>query len=214
MIKSEYSVREVPHYLTHEWLLYKHYAKRIPSICYAFGLYDKDNMLQGVCTFGIPASPDLCNFICGEEFSSHVLELNRLVLNDHSERNITSYFVSRCLKMLPTPKIIVSYSDTGMNHNGYIYQASNFIFTGQTKPQKDLKIKGTNQHSRHAYDYKNVETEYVERTIKNRYIFFIGDKRQVNIYKKSFKLEILPYPKGDNKKYDASYKPSLQGVLI
>jgi len=213
-IKDDFKVRIIPHHLTYDWILYKHYARRIPSICHAYGLYDVINILQGVCTFGIPASHDLCNFICGEEFNSHVLELNRLVLNDHDIRGVTSFFVSKCLKLLPPPKIIVSYSDTGVGHNGYIYQATNFIFTGQTKSQKDLKIKGSNLHSRHAYDTNKLETEYVERTIKNRYVYFIGSKKEIDIYKKAFKLESLPYPKGDNKKYDASYQPTPQGVLL
>ena len=153
------------------WLLYKHYAHRIPSVCYAFGLYDKESILQGVCTFGIPASKDLCNFICGKEFNQQVLELNRLVVNESTIENKTSYFVSHCLKLIPKPRIIVSFADTGQNHQGYIYQATNFIFTGKTKPQKDLKVKGKNLHSRHAYDNPNLETERVERTIKSLYIF-------------------------------------------
>ena len=34
-----------------EWILYKHYAHRIPPIMYAFGLF-KGGILQGICTFG------------------------------------------------------------------------------------------------------------------------------------------------------------------
>ena len=33
-----------------EWLKYKHYAKRIPPITKAFGLYDNVNELIGICT--------------------------------------------------------------------------------------------------------------------------------------------------------------------
>jgi len=51
---------------SYEWLLKKHYAKRIPQIMYAFGLYD-DIQLVGVITYGIPASPSLCMGICGKE---------------------------------------------------------------------------------------------------------------------------------------------------
>ena len=210
----QYIVRGIPAKQTYEWLLKKHYAHRIPSILFSFGLYDNKDLLKGVCTFGIPASHDLCNFICGADFASHVLELNRLVVNDNHDKNATSFFVSKCLRLLPKPKIIVSYSDTGQGHQGYIYQATNFIYTGKTKPQKDLKIKGTNLHSRHAYDYPDLETEYVDRTIKNRYIYFVGDRRQIENYRRHFRLESLPYPKGDNTNYDASYNPSIQGVLV
>ena len=43
-------VHQIPYDMTHEWLLKRHYAKRLPNIIYAFGLY-KDGFLYGVCTF-------------------------------------------------------------------------------------------------------------------------------------------------------------------
>jgi hypothetical protein len=30
----------------------------------------------------------------------------------------------------------------------------------------------------------------------------------------NLKYKILPYPKGDNKRYDASYSPDVQGLLF
>ena len=36
-------VLPIQHYETKTWLLNRHYAKRIPSISYAFGLYDDNN---------------------------------------------------------------------------------------------------------------------------------------------------------------------------
>ena len=41
MIKEVYKVKSIKKELCKEWLLYKHYAKRIPSIIYSFGLYEK-----------------------------------------------------------------------------------------------------------------------------------------------------------------------------
>ena len=95
---------------TKEWLLHKHYAKRLPPISFAFGLY-KNIELVGVCTFGKPASPSLCVGVCGSKNSDFVYELNRLCVNDGLPKNTLSYFVSQCLKMLP-PLIIVSYADS------------------------------------------------------------------------------------------------------
>ena len=42
-----------------EWLLKIHYAKRIPLIMHSFGLY-VDKKLDGIITYGLPASPALC----------------------------------------------------------------------------------------------------------------------------------------------------------
>jgi len=131
----QYEVRRIEYKDTKKWLLNIHYAKRIPSISVAFGLFDKEEMI-GVCTFGQLASPNVCKGICGEPFKKFVLELNRLVIKENLPKNSFSFFVSRCLKQIEKTKIIVSYSDTKMNHFGYIYQALNFIYTGCGKKKE------------------------------------------------------------------------------
>ena len=118
-------VLPIQNYETKTWLLNRHYAKRIPSISYAFGLYD-DNNLVGVCTYGSPPSASLCTGVCGEEYKDRVLELNRLIL-DSPKPNSASYLVSQSLKLLPKPSIVVSYADTGPCHVAHIYQATNFL---------------------------------------------------------------------------------------
>ena len=113
---------------TYDWLLNVHYAKRIPQIMKAFGLYN-GNSLIGIVTYGIPASPSLCMGICGKEYSNKVLELNRLCLINN-DKNQASMLVSGSIKQLPKPTIVVSYADNAQGHVGYVYQATNFIYTG------------------------------------------------------------------------------------
>ena len=89
--------------------------------------------------------------------------------------------------------ILVSYADTKMNHNGYIYQATNWIYTGKTKERTDI---GTgNNHSRH-YD-KNLDYSVNRkfRSSKHRYIYLIGNKKK---WLKELKYKIEAYPKGVN----------------
>ena len=38
-MKKNYKVQKIKNQECKEWFLHKHYAKRIPSISYAFGLY-------------------------------------------------------------------------------------------------------------------------------------------------------------------------------
>tara|TARA_R110000737_G_scaffold86681_2_gene119382 strand:+ start:3222 stop:4526 length:1305 start_codon:yes stop_codon:yes gene_type:complete len=130
-IKNNYKVSSIKKDLTYEWILKKHYSGRLPSICFSFGLF-KDNILVGVITFGMPPSMPLAESIAGKKYSNLVLELNRLVTNDNLDKNALSYFVSKSISKLPKPIIIVSFSDNNMSHNGYIYQATNFIYTGKT----------------------------------------------------------------------------------
>jgi hypothetical protein len=131
MIKERYKIKSIKKELCKEWLLYKHYAKRIPNIMYSFGLF-YNNILVGVITFGMPPSSTLAESIAGKKYSNLVIELNRLIVNDGLEKNALSYFVANSLNKLPTNKIIVSFSDNNMNHTGYIYQATNFLYTGKT----------------------------------------------------------------------------------
>lgn len=212
MSKSDFSVLSIPCQSEYsEWLLKKHYARRIPSISFAFGLY-RANALVGVCTFGTPASNNLCVGICGDEYSNQVIELNRLVI-DCDEENIASWFVSRCLSMLTGGKIVVSYADTGKGHVGKVYQACNFLFTGTTKERTDI-YSGEGKHSRH-YD-KSID--YSEnrkiRTAKHRYVYMCGTRKQRKEYMKALRYPVLDYPKGDTNRYDDSYKPISQGVLF
>jgi hypothetical protein len=210
MIKDKYYVNSIPSEQTYEWLLKKHYAKRIPSISYAFGLY-YNNILSGILTIGKPASPSLCDGICGKEYSTYVYELNRLCVNDGLEKNVLSYFVSKSLKMIDENMIIVSYADTKMNHHGYIYQATNWIYTGSTKERTDIGSED-NSHSRH-YDKsidKTINRKF--RSSKHRYVYFIGKLKKT--FKNNLNYKIETYPKGDNKRYDSNYKPIVQLKLI
>ena len=209
---NNYKITSIKPSETYEWLLYKHYARRIPSISYAFGLYYNSELI-GICTFGSPPSNSLCIGICGEKHKSKVMELNRLCLHDHKIKNLTSYFLSNCLKLIPKNKIIVSYADTSKNHHGYIYQATNFIYTGKTKKRTDIGLEN-NSHSRH-YN-KNIDYKLYRkiRSSKHRYVIFTGTRKQKKILKKALNYKIMPYPKGNNKNYDASYKPNTQLTIL
>ena len=95
--------------------------------------------------------------------------------------------------------IIVSYADRGMNHNGYIYQATNFIYTGHTKQRTD-KYAGKGKHSRHYKGHESLKFRKV-RTSKHRYIYFACNKRYKKIFNKALNYPVKPYPKEINKNY-------------
>lgn len=210
-IKDKYSVRSIDSFQTKEWLLKKHYLKRMPAISYAFGLFDK-NILIGVLTIGKPASLTLCENICGVENKEYVYELNRLCVNDGLEKNVLSYFVSSSFNLIKDDLVIVSYADTEFGHHGYIYQATNWLYTGLTDIRKDKIIKGSKKHNRNASDYRGGEFDIRERSQKHRYVYFIGRKKRM--LKKKLKYSSMPYPKGKNGRYDSSYKPQVQISLF
>ena len=225
-IKNKYSVKSIDTYLCKECCLKKHYAKRLPPIEYAFGLFDENGLTQGIVTFGTPVSNTL-RLLWNDQYK--LLELNRLVINEGLEKNVLSFLVSNSLKMLPKPHVIVSYADTSQNHHGYIYQATNWLYTGLSKEMKEVCVKGMEHlHSGSIFDLSRGQEKRFQwlrdtygddyylrdRARKHRYFIFIGSKKDCKKMKEMMPYKIHTYPKGENKRYDASYKPSSQTKLF
>lgn len=215
----DFIVQEIPKEYCQEWLLYKHYAHRKPgNIQFSFGLLDDKNILQGICTFGTP--PRMLNNGKNifNNYSIKVFELNRLCVNDDLPKNTLSYFVSKSLDLLPRPCCVVSYADSNMNHRGYIYQATNWLYTGCTAPRRKFinELTGKEIHERtlvsqygtsseiKIQEYNNIKI--IRQLGKHRYFYFCGTKLDKKIMKRNFKYKILPYPKGDNHRYDSSFE--------
>lgn len=182
-----------------EFLKPKHYAGRKPQITVAFGWFIDDKCVA-VCTFGKPASPSLCKGILGDEYSENVYELNRLCRIDGLKKQI-SQFVGYCLREVSKRDwIVVSYSDLSMSHTGYVYQACNFIYTGQTKARTDMWTE-MGKHSRHYQTTQQGNYRKV-RSPKNRYVYFATRSKKLRkLWKEKLKYPIMPYPKGVNKNY-------------
>jgi hypothetical protein len=211
---------------TEPWLLEKHYAKRMCPISHAFGLY-VDGVLRGVVTYGVPSSSALRSGVCGDRHSQLVLELNRLCCDN--EKNMASTLVGQSLRMLPKPSIVVSYADVAQGHVGYVYQATNFIYTGLSAKRTDWKIRGMEhlhsstivdmsmgQEHRAAYMRERFGDDFYlqERSRKHRYVFFVGSKNQKKTLFASLLYAIEPYPKGNSSRYDAASNVKTQQLLF
>lgn len=184
-----------------------HYAKRWPSISYAFGLF-REGVIVGVVTFGTPPSAPLRRGVAGDEYKSKILELNRLCLRDNL-KNEASRLVGASLKMLPEC-IVVSFADTEQDHKGYVYQACNFIYCGLSAKRTDWKVKGKEHlHGQTVADeFRGVKNRaaamrekygddfYLSpRPRKHRYIYIVGRKSFKKKAILSIKYKTEPYPK-------------------
>lgn len=217
-IKDKYHVQKIKKEECNEWFLYKHYARRIPNIMYAFGLY-YGQVLCGVCSFGMTANKNLNEVITGFK----TIELNRLCIEENHEKNVLSFFVSHAVSKLPRPILIISYADSGMNHHGFIYQALNWKYTGMGKSDYEFIKNGRQYHRKNLFDLlgtgsienaKNNGFKVIKVKPKHRYFYFLGSKKQKKEMLKLLPFEILPYPKGDNKRYDANYNVITQQTLF
>jgi len=191
-----------------DYILNIHYARRWPSISFAFGLF-VDDELCGIVTYGTPPSAPLKSGIAGVENSGRVLELNRLCLK-YNRKNEASMLVGRSLKMLPDQKIVVSFADTSQSHLGTVYQACNFSYHGLSAKRTDWKVKGKEHlHGQTIADeFRGVKNRveamrnkygddfYLEpRPRKHRYIYLVGSKGWKKRMRGEIKYAELNYPK-------------------
>lgn len=189
-----------------------HYAHRKPSVKYAFGLY-VDNVLAGVITYSTMFA-NIASAVCGDKYKNNLLELSRLFVFDWCGKNTESWFLSRTFLMLPKDiLILLSYADSGMNHIGYIYQATNWIYTGMSKGSVEFEFNGDlisarnesfrekrNGNVSRLKPISEIQNQYpgiksVKTNPKHRYVYFLGNKRQRRELLNSLLWDILPYPK-------------------
>ena len=193
-------------------ILEVHYAKRCPSITWAFGLF-LDECLLGICTFGTPSSSPLRRGVCGPEYAKDVVELNRLCLHKN-EKNYASFLVAKSLKLLPKPKIVVSYADTEQKHVGVVYQAANFIYTGLSAKRTDWKVRGlehlhgqtiadkfrgVKDRGKHIREFYGEDFYLEQRPRKHRYVYFIGSKGERRKMLKSLRYPTYEYPRSGDR---------------
>ena len=206
----------IPGKKAHPWLLKKHYARRVPPIKYAFAIV-RDEEIQGVVTYGPPASPQVAKSSVGEENRLLVIELNRLCV-ETDINNAASILVGHSLRLLPAGLIVVSYADTKMGHVGYIYQATNFKYCGAARAHdseyivngaavhpRTLASQGITSPVKWAKD-NNIKTRGA--MLKHKYVFFTGGKSDRKRLSKILKWKTLDkYPKSGAKvRYDSGPK--------
>lgn len=205
-------VRRISYDETKPFLLHIHYARRMPCVTDAFGLF-LDGKLIGVVTYGIPASHPLCIGLAGKKNQYRVKELNRLcILPEYNGKNYASYLVSKSLKMLENYTFVVSYADTAWGHIGYVYQATNFLYTGLSAKRNDTYQPG-GAHPR-AYNKFNHSALKQTRSPKHRYVYLVGDRRTKKRMLKELKYPIKEYPKGNETQYDINNPKAVIPIKI
>lgn len=108
-----------------------HYLPNAGKGGLAYGAYLGDDLIA-VCVF----SPLIRqNIQIGEFARSATCELSRLCIHPRfQKKNLASWFISRCLKLLQGIDCVVSYCDTSFNHTGAIYKAVGFIQDAEVRP--------------------------------------------------------------------------------
>lgn len=109
-----------------------HYANAVPVCQYVYSIWNDADEWCGVIIFGGGATVNIAKPF--DKWQGQVLELERVALNGRQGHGNTSTAVSMALKALhreaPWVDLVVSFADMDQNHNGTLYQATNWIYTG------------------------------------------------------------------------------------
>lgn len=133
-----------------------HYAKSIPVNTFGYSVFNNSNEWSGVILYGTGANNNLATQYNLKQ--GNVIELVRMALNGKQES--TSKALSLSLKLikkdLPLCKLIISYADKDQNHNGTIYQATNWHYVGtsmQNTTDSSWIVNGKRFHGRIISDW-------------------------------------------------------------
>jgi len=74
--------------------------------------------------------------------------------------------------------------------------------------------RGQENRSQFLKDKFGSDFSLEDRPRKHRYFYFLGSKQQIKRMNELLPYKIEPYPKGDNVRYDASYKPTIQKTIF
>ena len=130
-----------------------HYAKSVPVNPIGYNVYNDKNEWCGVILYAYGANKNL-----GTQYNlplGGVLELVRVALNGKQEQTSKALALTiKCIKKdVPMCQLIVSYADCDQDHLGTIYQATNWIYTGETTSgnRGGFMIHGKKTHPKSIY---------------------------------------------------------------
>jgi len=230
---SKISIRPIHKPLAKDMIEKNHYSGRLSSCRYPLGVFyrddesehqffDVDEKLIGVATYGFPVGRRVIGSIFKEDIleNRNILELTRLFIHDGYGKNIESHVISSTFKWLKKYareiKVLISYADPEQNHDGAIYQATNWIYQGcgdfQMAPTYSLKLNEDDDwmHSRSVYSkFGSAAPDNLKKAIghdfwlkkeasKHRYIYFLGSKSENRKFRKMMKHPEMKYPKDYN----------------
>ena len=180
-----------------------HYTNSGGSASWNYGLFDGD-VLVGVVAYNLPTR-EACAAVFGQEHLSHVAHMGRLVCAEDAPRNSESHLIAGSLKRLHQSQgfwAVLTYAAQDEGHIGYVYQATNAIYTGTSSPKpyyldadgrKWGSKSGTWSEAKRRADA--LGHTRVMSPPKHRYVYILGTPAERRARRKLLKLPSLPYPK-------------------
>lgn len=181
-----------------------HYTHVGNNINWRWGLWHGPTLL-GVVAYNLPTR-SVCASVFGEDQLANVWHMGRLALSDNAPHNSESRLISGSLKAIhrdyPHVWAVLTYAATDAGHIGYVYQATNAVYTGEAgDPSYYIDEAGARRgthldgHGVTADRAAAMGWTKASGGPKHRYVYVLGSKRERRQRLKILRYPILPYPK-------------------
>lgn len=190
-LRVDWATHEAAKYACERW----HYSGCIPKSKLAkFGVWEKGEF-KGAIIYGVGATSALVKAY--GLAPSQGCELVRIALKSHNAP--VSRIIAISLKMLkssfPGLRLVVSFADPDQGHHGGVYQASGWVFSGNSQSSDEYIYKGKRWQGRSfRNNYKGMErhpdVQIVKGSSKHRYLMPLDNAMRDQIAPLA-----RPYPK-------------------
>lgn len=183
-----------------------HYTGVGNNLNWRWGLWH-GAVLHGIVAYNLPTRRT-CASVFGAEHEHRVWHMGRLILSDASPRNSESRLIGGSLRAIraeyPDVWAVLTYAATDVGHLGYVYQATNAIYTG-VGGDLNYYIDLAGQRRGTHLDGRRVGPERAEAMgwtrhaggVKHRYVYVLGSKSQRRHRMSLLRLSQFPYPKAN-----------------
>ena len=225
---TKVSLQEISKDVAKDMIIKNHYSHKWSLCTHAIGIFhetdvvnpffDDKTVLIGCLIYGNPVGRSAAASISDLIEPSQVFELTRLFIHDNYGKNIESYCIAKSFEWIkknrPDIKALISYADVEQNHRGGIYQATNWIYQGNSAmslmPNYSVSLTKDPYkwiHSRTVFEnYGSHNIDHLKEAIghtfyrkkestKHRFVYFLGNKIDRKKHIKSMKHPSVPYPK-------------------
>lgn len=179
-----------------------HYTGRGGSALWSWGLWH-GMTLMGVVAYNM-TTRRACEQVFGPDHHDKVWHMGRLALAESAPRNSESRLIGLSLRAIqreyPDVWGVLTYAAQSAGHVGYVYQATNALYTGVGGDNSaykfvdaDGRIYGTTGVNKAQAAARGLTV--VPEPRKHRYLYVLGNKSQRRERMALLRLPSLPYPK-------------------
>jgi hypothetical protein len=189
----------------HEFAQRYHYTATGGNMTWRWGLWHGP-VLHGVVAYNLPTRT-ACESVFGAEHGpDKVWHMGRLILSDESPRNSESRLIGGSLRAIerehPDVWAVITYAAKDAGHIGYVYQATNALYTGTGGEtwfylDSQNQRRGTHMGGSRVSPARAADLGWTRQPgdVKHRYVYILGNKTERRHRRKLLRYPVLPYPK-------------------